>query len=128
MTDASVLIALGLRLDRGHSHETFSTILRVTSILRSGFHLQPCIGWSEKILGIMKVPATVQVLFGVILASVLVSVRGITVDEYEILVREPPSQHSEDSYDLFGYTAVLHNRIDPSIAPTPFNDIVNNAR
>ena len=76
----------------------------------------------------MKVPTTVLVLLGVILASVLVSVRGVTVDEYEILVREPPSQHSGDSYDLFGYTAVLHNLKDPSVADTPFSDIVNSAR
>ena len=68
-------------------------------------------------------------LLSIVVALVysFIHVRGVTVDQYEILVREPPSQHSGDSYDLFGYTAVLHNRINP-VAGTPFNDIVNNAR
>jgi hypothetical protein len=55
-------------------------------------------------------------------------VQGITLDEYEIFVREPPPEHSNDDTDLFGYTAVLHNLVDPTAAGTSFNDIINNAR
>ena len=59
---------------------------------------------------------------------VSVHVRGTTLDQYEIFVRAPPSAHSDDSYDLFGYTAVLHNLVDPTAVGMSFTDIMNSAR
>ena len=73
----------------------------------------------------MRVSSFLLLVLG---SLVSVGVRGTTLDQYEIFVREPPSAHSDDSYDLFGYTAVLHNLVDPTAAGASFNDIINNAR
>nr|WEL12720.1 integrin alpha 5 [Halisarca dujardinii] len=62
----------------------------------------------------------------VILLGIVAFARGITLDEFEVFLKEPPAVHSGDSYDLYGYTAVLHNLVDP--ATSSFNDIRINAR
>ena len=38
---------------------------------------------------------------------------GFNIDTQQPIVREPPVAHSGQEFDLFGYSAVLHNRAEP---------------
>lgn len=64
----------------------------------------------------------------VLLATFSAGVHGITFDEYEVVMRAPLPAHVNDSEDLFGYTAALHNIMEPSTAGATFADWANNAR
>ena len=64
----------------------------------------------------------------VLLATCAVAVHGITFDEYEVVMRNPLPAHVNDSEDLFGYTAALHNLMDPSTAGTTFSQLADSAR
>ena len=61
-----------------------------------------------------------------LLAALAVAVHGITFDEYEVVMRLPSVSHMNDSEDLFGYSAALHNVEDP--AGMSFTDITSAAR
>ena len=41
---------------------------------------------------------------------------GFNIDTLQPIVREPPSDHSGQEFDLFGYSAVLHSRAGPGLA------------
>lgn len=56
------------------------------------------------------------------------AVRAITIDELEVIVRGPPSQHAVDTDDLFGYSAALHNLVDPVKSGSNFKNITRSAR
>ena len=51
-----------------------------------------------------------------VLALWSVSGRGFTIDTLQPIVREPPTDHSGQVFDLFGYSAVLHSRAQPGQA------------
>nr|WEL12721.1 integrin alpha V [Halisarca dujardinii] len=53
---------------------------------------------------------------------------GVTLDELEIIVREPPVNQAGDTRDLFGYSAVPHNLVDPKAPGTTFSAIIGNGR
>ena len=58
----------------------------------------------------------------------VVSVRAVTIDEHEVIMREPPPQHAVDIDDLFGYSAALHNLADPATSESDFTSITRSAR
>lgn len=64
----------------------------------------------------------------VLLTTLAVVVHGITFDEYEVVMRTPIPAHVGDSEDLFGYTAALHNIMEPSTPGATFADWADNAR
>ena len=47
---------------------------------------------------------------------VVVVVDSRTIDLFEAIVREPPENNITTPDDLFGYSAALHNTIDPYIS------------
>ena len=61
-----------------------------------------------------------RTLFLALLSSYCLLVSAITIDEGQIFLREPPSNHMDEEYDLFGYSAALH------LTQTPAS--LNNAR
>ena len=61
-----------------------------------------------------------MMLFLALLSSYCLLVSAITIDEGQIILREPPSNHTDEEYDLFGYSAALH------LTQTPAS--LNNAR
>lgn len=67
--------------------------------------------------------------FPVLCYLALVSaVRAVTIDEQEVIVRGPPSQHAIDTDDLFGYSAALHNLVNPAESGSNFKSIIRSAR
>ena len=53
------------------------------------------------------------VFFTGLLTTLTVPCDSITLDTHEPLLRTPPSEHQGDSDDYFGYSATLHNIMDP---------------
>ena len=64
----------------------------------------------------------------VLLATFAVAVHGITFDEYEVVMRTPLPAHVGDLEDLYGYTAALHNLMDPTTPGATFSQLADRAR
>ena len=56
------------------------------------------------------------------------AVRAVTIDEQEVIVRGPPSNHANDTDDLFGYSAALHSLVNPAESGSNFKSIIRSAR
>ena len=63
-----------------------------------------------------------------LLAALAVAVHGVTLDEYEVIMRQTSASHMSQSDDLFGYSAALHNMEDPNTPGRTFTQKISSAR
>lgn len=63
-----------------------------------------------------------------LLAALAVAVHGVTLDEYEVIMRQTSLAHMDDSEDLFGYSAALHNTEDPNTPGRTFTQKISSGR
>lgn len=67
-------------------------------------------------------------MVSLLLAALAVVVHGVTLDEYEVIMRQTSDSHMDDSEDLFGYSAALHNTEDPNTPGRTFTQKISSAR